>query len=87
VEEQEIFSSPQRPPGSETRPASYAMDNGSFSLDVRRPGFEADRLPQSSAEVKNERSYASTPPTHLYGLYRENVYKRYKILCFLHGVM
>jgi hypothetical protein len=59
--------------------APYAMDNGSFSLDVRRSGFEADRLPQSNAEVKNERSCAFTPPTHLYGLYRENVYKHYRI--------
>ena len=85
-----FFFFPKRPQGSETHPApprraSYAMDNWSFSLDVRRPEFEADRLPQFSAEVKNERSYASTPRTHLFALYRENVYKHYNILCFLHG--
>jgi hypothetical protein len=79
-----LFSFPKRPQGSEIRPASYAMDNGSVSLDVRLPQFEADRLPQFSTEVKNESSYAFTPPTYHYGLYRENVYKHYKILCSLH---
>ena len=76
---------PKRPQGSETRPASYAMDNGIVSLDVRRPEFEADRLPQFSTEVKKKRSHASTPPTHLYGLYRQKVYKHCKILCSFHG--
>jgi hypothetical protein len=41
---------------------------GSFSLGVKRPGCEADHSPQSSAKVKNARSYASTPPIRLHGV-------------------
>jgi hypothetical protein len=36
---------------------------GALSLGVKRPGSEADHSPPSSAEIKNERSYTSTPPT------------------------
>jgi hypothetical protein len=32
-----------------------------LSLEVRRPGREADHLPPSSADVKNRWSYTSTP--------------------------
>jgi hypothetical protein len=32
-----------------------------FSLGVKRPGRETDHVSPSSAEVKNARSYASTP--------------------------
>ena len=52
---------------------------------MRRPGFEADRIHQSSVEVKNKRIYASTASLHLYGLYIENVYKSDKILCLFPG--
>ena len=33
-----------------------------FFLGVKRPVFQVDRPPLSSAEVKNEWSYTSTPP-------------------------
>jgi hypothetical protein len=33
-----------------------------LSLGVKQPGFEADHLPLSSAEVKSEWSYTSTLP-------------------------
>jgi hypothetical protein len=36
---------------------------GSLSLEVKWPGHEADNSPPSSAEVKNARSYTSTPNT------------------------
>jgi hypothetical protein len=34
---------------------------GALSLRVKRPGLEVDHSPPSSAEVKNEWSYTSTP--------------------------
>jgi hypothetical protein len=42
---------------------------GALSLEVKRPGREADHSPLSSAKV-NERSYSytSTPPIHLHGM-------------------
>ena len=43
----------------------------SFS-GVKRPGREADHSPPSSAEVKNEWSYASILPVCLRGLYRDD---------------
>jgi hypothetical protein len=41
---------------------------GALSLEVKRPGHEADHSPPSSAEVKNAWSYISTPPIHLHGV-------------------
>jgi hypothetical protein len=35
---------------------------GALSLGVKQLGCEADHLPSSSAKVKNEWSYTSTPP-------------------------
>jgi hypothetical protein len=37
-----------------------------LSLGVKRLGREADHSPPSSAEVKNEWMYTSTPPTRLH---------------------
>jgi hypothetical protein len=39
---------------------------------VKRPGHEADNLPKSNAEVKNEWSYTSVPPTCLHGMHKDN---------------
>jgi len=44
-----------------------------LSLNVKQPGCEANHSPPSSAEVKNDWSYASNPPTCLYFVYRDNV--------------
>jgi len=41
---------------------------GSLSLEVKRPGREADHSHTSSAEVKNAFSYTSTPPVRLHGV-------------------
>jgi hypothetical protein len=38
------------------------MDTGALLLVVKWMGHEADHLPRSSADVKNVRSYTSTPP-------------------------
>jgi len=44
-----------------TSPASCAMNIGATSLKVKQSGRKADHSPASTAEVKNELSYASTP--------------------------
>jgi hypothetical protein len=54
--------------GSGAHPASYPMGTGTLSLGVKRPRREADHSPPSSAEVKNEWSYTSTPPIRLHGV-------------------
>jgi hypothetical protein len=46
---------------STTGPASYPMGTGALSLDLKRPGREADHSPPSSAEFENAWSYTSTP--------------------------
>jgi hypothetical protein len=48
--------------------ASCSTFTTAYVLWVRWPGLEADHSPQSSAEVKNKRSYASTPALRLYGV-------------------
>jgi len=54
------FSAPvQTSPGA--HPASCTMGTGSF-LGVKQPGPDADPSPPSSAMVKKEQSYTSTPP-------------------------
>jgi hypothetical protein len=48
-------------PGSGTYPAFYSMGTGegAISSGVKRSGLEADHLPPSSAEVKND---GAVPP-------------------------
>jgi hypothetical protein len=48
--------------GSGAHPASYPVVPGDLSLEVKRPGREANHSPPSSAEVKNAWSYTSTLP-------------------------
>jgi hypothetical protein len=48
--------------------ASYPTGTRGSFLGVKRPGREADHSPPSSAEVKNEWSYTSTPPVRLHGV-------------------
>jgi hypothetical protein len=57
--------------GSGAHPASYPT--GSYP-GINRPRREADHPPPSSAEVKNECSYASTPPVRLHGVVLVNGY-------------
>jgi hypothetical protein len=52
----DFSSSPCVQTGSGAHPASYLMGTGgSFSGGKARPGRDADHLPPSSAEVKNEK--------------------------------
>jgi hypothetical protein len=39
-----------------------------LSLEVKRPGREADNLPPASAEIKNEWSYTSSLLIRLHGV-------------------
>jgi len=41
-------------------------------LMVKSMGSETDRSPPASVKVKNEWSYTSAPPIHLYGMGRDN---------------
>jgi hypothetical protein len=52
---EDFFSSFCVQTGSETHPASCAMDTGGpFPGDKARPGRDADNSPPSSADVENE---------------------------------
>ncbi|KDR17811.1 Disks large 1 tumor suppressor protein [Zootermopsis nevadensis] len=54
--------------GSGAHPASSTMGTGILSREQSRPGRDADHIPPSSAEVKEERSYTSTHPKRLHGV-------------------
>jgi hypothetical protein len=62
-----IFTTVSRPVLGRTQPPIQWV-LGALSLGVKLPGREADHSPSSSAEVKNERSYTSTPPLRLHGV-------------------
>jgi hypothetical protein len=65
----EFFCVPPRPDrlwGLTQPPIQWVP--GALSLGVKRPGREADHSPPSSAEVKNGRSWTSTPPIGLHGV-------------------
>jgi hypothetical protein len=47
-------------PGPTQPPIQWV--SGALSLELKRPGREANHSPPSSTEVKNEWSYTSTPP-------------------------
>jgi len=56
---------------SGTHPASCQLGTMSSSPGhIVAQGFDDDHSPASSAEVKNEWSYTSTPPMCLYGVNR-----------------
>jgi hypothetical protein len=48
--------------GPEAHPSSCTVGPGSFP-EIKRPGRGADHPPHPSAEVENEESYTSTPPS------------------------
>jgi hypothetical protein len=53
-----FFAHVQTGPGA--HPASCTMGTGSFP-GVKRPGCDADHPPPSSAEIKKDQGYTSTP--------------------------
>jgi hypothetical protein len=67
-----FFSSPKRPDWL-WGPPSLLFNGYRGSLSgVKRPGREVNDSPPCSAEIKNEWSYTSIPPTCLHGLDRKN---------------
>jgi hypothetical protein len=56
-----LFSTSSRP-ALGVHPISYSMSTGAFFPGVKRPRYEADRSPPTSAEVKKMWIYISTPP-------------------------
>jgi hypothetical protein len=54
--------------GTRNHLASYPICARGFSLEVKRPGREADDSPPSSAELTNVWSYISTLPLCLHGV-------------------
>jgi hypothetical protein len=51
--------------GFHTHPASYSIGNRTLTPGLKWPGRAADHSPPSSAEVKNEWRYTTSPPTLL----------------------
>jgi hypothetical protein len=66
------FLSSKLPQNSEAHPITHSMGTGVLPRGIKRPGREVDHLPSSSTEVKNEWSYASTPPLRLHDAGRDN---------------
>jgi hypothetical protein len=53
--------------GSGVHPASYPVGTGALSIGVKRPGYDADHSPPTSAEVKNSGAIP-LPPIRLHGV-------------------
>jgi len=62
-----LFTDVFRPALGPIQPAVQWVP-GTLSLQVERPGREADHLPPPSAEAKNAWSYTSTPLIHLHDM-------------------
>ena len=58
---------------SDIQPAAIQLIPAALSLEVQRPGREADHSPPSSDEVKSEWNYTSTPPIRVHSVYRGNL--------------
>jgi len=67
------FLSPKRSDGLWGPPSLLFNAQWGFVPEVKRLGRDFDHLPLSSAKVKNEWSYTSTPPTCLHGVDRDNL--------------
>jgi len=50
-----------------------------FFPGVKQPGHELDHPPPSSAKVKNEWSYTSTPTTCLHGMDKDNFFLQMRL--------
>ena len=70
---QEIFIFANRPDGFWNSSTLQLNGYWVYFLEISRPGREVDRSPPCSAEVKNERSYTSTFPMCLHGVYMDNL--------------
>jgi hypothetical protein len=59
---------------------SYSMSTGVLSPGAKRPGREVNHSPPSSAEVKNEWSYSSSPSIRLHSMDRDNFALTFKVI-------
>lgn len=59
--------------GSAAHPALYTMCIGVLSPEVKGQGDKPDHSRPSSAGVKNEWNYTSSPPMWVYGVHREKL--------------
>ena len=66
-----VFPSPKRPDSVWDPPSLLDSGYGCSVLEIKRPGSDVDTSPPSSAEVKNEWIYTSSPPVCLYCLDRD----------------
>jgi hypothetical protein len=67
---------------SEAHPITHSMGIGVLPRGIKRPRREVDHSPPSSAEVKNEWSYTSTPTNFIFlfnGLATDFECERHKI--------
>jgi hypothetical protein len=62
-------------------PILIHLVTGTCSPGIKQAEREADRLPQSSVEVRNEWSCTSTPPICLYGVRRVNFKFVFTLFC------
>jgi hypothetical protein len=72
--------------GSGTTTLRTQFKPASLSPEIKRLGREADRLPPSSVDVKNEWSNTSTPPLCLHGMPTDNcnfICIHFAILCYV----
>jgi len=56
--------------GCGSNPHCYSVGSRILALEVKWPGHEADHSPLSSAEVKSEWGYTSSPPICFHGMDR-----------------
>ena len=74
---EDVFSGMSRPALGPIQLPTECVQGAPF-MGVKWPEREAPHAPTSSAKVKSEWSYTSTPPIHLHGTYRDN-FLMYKI--------
>jgi hypothetical protein len=75
-----LFTTTSRQAPSSTQPPIQLVP-GAISLQVKRPGREADHSPPPSAEVKNAWSYTSIPTVRLQCVAFS--YKAHRQICLL----
>jgi hypothetical protein len=67
--------------GPEVHPASYTVSTGSFP-EVKRPECGVDYPPHPAPRLKKEKSYISTPPLDLRGLFEGDLYLNFYLTDF-----
>ena len=83
--EKGFFLNPERPDRLWGTPTFLLNGSRGSFPGLKRTGRDVDNSSPSSAEVKNEWSYTSTPPLYLHGLDRFNCTLNFTVLfTYLH---